>query len=83
MLPVVLVTAMNVPELNISFAAMLISSTFDIMGVIIPYAAGHTPIYYGSGYIDGKDWWGLGFIFGAIYLGIFLLVGVPWNLTRI
>ena len=83
MLPVVLVTAMNVPELNMSFAAILLSSTLGIMGVITPYAAGHTPIYYGSGYIKGKDWWVLGFIFGAIYLGIFLLVGVPWNLTRI
>jgi Sodium:sulfate symporter transmembrane region len=49
----------------------------------IKNAAGHTPIYYGSGYIDGKDWWVLGFICGAIYFGIFLLVGVPWNLTRI
>ena len=64
----VLVTAMNVPGLNISFAAMLLSSTLGIMGVITPYAAGHTPIYYGSGYIKGKDWWILGFPVGGLTL---------------
>jgi L-tartrate/succinate antiporter len=80
MLPVMLVTAMNVPGLNISLVAMLLCSTLGIMGIITPYGAGHNPIYYGSGYIKGKDWWVLGFIFGAIYLGVFVLVGLPWNL---
>jgi L-tartrate/succinate antiporter len=82
MLPVMLVTAMNVPGLNISLMAMLLCSTLGIMGVITPYGAGHTPIYYGSGYIKGKDWWVLGLIFGVIYLGVFLLVGLPWNFAR-
>jgi L-tartrate/succinate antiporter len=80
MLPVMLVTAMNVPGLNISVVAILLCSMIGIMGIITPYGAGHNPIYYGSGYIKGKDWWVLGLIFGAIYLGVFLLVGLPWNL---
>jgi L-tartrate/succinate antiporter len=36
-----------------------------------------------SGFSDGTvDWWLFGLIFGAIYLGVFLLVGLPWNLAR-
>jgi len=48
------------------------------MGVITPYATGPSPIYYGSGYISRGAYWTLGLVFGAIYLGVLLLVGVPY-----
>ena len=83
MLPVMLAAAMAVPGLNIPLTAMLLCSTLGIMGVITPYGTGPSPIYYGSGYIKGKDFWLLGLVFGLVYLGVFLLVGVPWNLARV
>ena len=49
------------------------------MGILTPYATGHMPIYYGSGYIKGKDFWVYGAILGFIFL-IYILVGVPWVL---
>jgi L-tartrate/succinate antiporter len=50
------------------------------MGIITPFAAGQSPVYYGSGYLPSGDYWRLGAIFGAIFLAAFLLIGVPWVL---
>ena len=44
------------------------------------YATGPAPIYYGSGYIPGRDFWVYGFILGMLYLLAYLLIGVPWLL---
>lgn len=82
LLPVMLATAMAVPGLNIGLAAMVLCGTLGIMGILTPYGTGPSPIYYGSGYIKGKEFWVLGFVFGAIYLGVYLLVGFPWMLMR-
>ncbi|GFK93403.1 Citrate carrier [Fundidesulfovibrio magnetotacticus] len=82
MLPVMLAAAMAVPGLNIPLASMMLCSTLGIMGVITPYGTGPSPIYYGSGYIKGREFWMLGLVFGLVYLGVFLLVGFPWNLAR-
>ncbi|MBI4803623.1 MAG: anion permease [Desulfovibrio sp.] len=83
MLPVMLAAAMAVPGLNIPLVSMLLCSTLGIMGIITPYGTGPSPIYYGSGYIKGKEFWVLGLVFGMVYLGVFLLVGFPWNLARV
>jgi L-tartrate/succinate antiporter len=34
-------------------------------------------VYFGSGYIPRRDFWRLGLIFGLIFLGVLLGVGVP------
>ncbi|MFP5238367.1 MAG: DASS family sodium-coupled anion symporter, partial [Acidobacteriota bacterium] len=82
MLPVMLAAAMNVPGLDIRLVSILLCGTLGIMGVITPYGTGPSPIYYGSGYVKGKDFWILGLVFGLVYLGAFLLIGFPWNLAR-
>ncbi|WP_243312464.1 anion permease [Fundidesulfovibrio agrisoli] len=82
MLPVMLAAAMNVPGLDIRLVSILLCGTLGIMGVITPYGTGPSPIYYGSGYVKGKDFWILGLVFGIVYLGAFLLIGFPWNLAR-
>ncbi len=82
MLPVMLAAAMSVPNMNVPLMSMLLCSTRGILGVITPYGTGPSPIYYGSGYIKGRDFWILGAVFGLVYLGAFLLIGFPWNLAR-
>jgi di/tricarboxylate transporter len=53
------------------------------MGILTPYGTGPSPIWYGSRYIKPAHFWLLGAAFGAIFLAVFLLVGVPWiNLIR-
>jgi len=44
----------------------------------IAASTGPSPIYYGSGYISRGAYWALGLVFGAIFLGVLLLVGVPY-----
>jgi L-tartrate/succinate antiporter len=78
LLPVFLATAMAVPGMPIKLLAMLFCYTLGLMGILTPYATGPSPIYYGSGYVAPKDFWTLGFIFGLIFLVVFLIVGVPY-----
>jgi len=78
LLPVLLTAAIAVPEMPVKLISLLFCYTLGLMGIISPYATGPGPIYYGSGYISRKEFWTLGLIFGAIYLGVLLLVGVPY-----
>ena len=78
LLPVFLTTAAVIPGVNIKLLAMLLCVSLGIMGIITPYATGPSPIYYGSGFISRKDFWLQGFIFGVIFLGALVIIGVPY-----
>lgn len=78
LLPVFVAAAMVVPGMPVKIIAMMFCFSLGIMGVISPYAAGQSPIYFGSGYLPSKDFWRLGLIFGAIYLAVLLGVGYPY-----
>jgi len=78
LLPVFLTTAAAIPGINMRIMAMLLCLSLGLMGIITPYATGPSPIYYGSGYIGRKDFWVQGFLFGAIFLGALILIGVPY-----
>jgi L-tartrate/succinate antiporter len=80
LLPTMLAVAAAIPGMNVTAAALALSMTLGIMGIITPYATGPGPIYGGSGYLPAQDFWRLGSIFGAISLIVFLCVGVPWLL---
>ncbi|CAM3505543.1 DASS family sodium-coupled anion symporter [Parendozoicomonas haliclonae] len=56
--------------------AYLLVGTMGVMGIITPYATGPSPVWYGSGYISQSAWWGLGAIFGGIYLGGLVILGL-------
>ena len=77
MMPVMLAVGMSVPEMPIKEFALLLAMTHGIMGVITPYATGPAPVYYGAGYIPGKDFWRLGFIFGVIFIVALLGISAP------
>lgn len=48
------------------------------MGVLTPFATGPSPVYYGSGYLPAKDYWGLEAIFGVLFIATMLIIAVPW-----
>ncbi len=77
-LPVMLAVGSAIPGINMPQFAMMLSGTLGIMGILTPYATGPSPVYYGSGYLPAKDYWRLGAIFGVIFIGAYLLIGVPW-----
>jgi L-tartrate/succinate antiporter len=77
-LPAMLAAGLAVPGMPIQPFALLLGYSLGIMGVITPYATGPAPVYFASGFIPRRDFWRLGLIYGAIYLGALLLLGVPW-----
>ncbi|HEX9187885.1 MAG TPA: DASS family sodium-coupled anion symporter, partial [Vicinamibacteria bacterium] len=77
-LPVVLATGLAVPGLPVKAFALLLLYSLGLMGVLSPYATGPAPVYYGSGYVSRRAFWGLGLAFGAIYLAVLLGVGIPY-----
>ena len=79
-LPVMLASAAAIPGLHLKVFAMILCYSLGIMGVITPYASGPAPVYYGSGFISRRDFWVLGFLFGAIFLIFLLLTCVPFLL---
>jgi len=36
------------------------------------------PIYYGSGFIDKRDFWKFGLIFGVVYFAGLIGIVLPW-----
>ncbi len=81
LLPLFLVVAVNVPGLSAKGWALALAYTFGMMGILTPYATGPSRIY-GCGYISPAEFWILGFVVGAMFLGTYLLIGVPWLVWR-
>jgi len=78
LMPIFLLAVVSVPGVAAKPAALLLAYSLGLMGVLNPYATGPAPIWYGSGYIATKDFWKLGAILGAIYLGTLLALGIPY-----
>jgi len=78
LLPVILLTGAAIPGIPLKEFALLLCMELGIMGAITPFADAASPIYANSGYLPAKDYWRLGTIFGAIFLTVFLSIGVPW-----
>lgn len=78
MLPVMLTVGSTIPGMPMEAFALLLSLTLGIMGILTPYGAGPSPVYFGSGYLPAGDYWRLGAIFGVIYIVVFLLISVPF-----
>jgi L-tartrate/succinate antiporter len=80
-LPVILLAGALVPGVDVRIFAMLLCYSLGIMGVITPYATGPGPVYFGSGYVNRKDFWRLGLIFGLIFLAALMGIGTPYLLA--
>jgi L-tartrate/succinate antiporter len=77
MFPIMLGVGLALPGLPANELVMALALTTGIMGVISPYATGPAPVYYNSGYIRPAEFWGLGFVLGAIFLAALLFIGIP------
>ncbi|MEM3703166.1 MAG: DASS family sodium-coupled anion symporter [Candidatus Bathyarchaeia archaeon] len=80
LLPVFLAVAIKIPGISTTTWALLLSYTLGLMGILTPYATGPSPIYYGSGYIKGRDFWLYGLILGIIFFIAYIAIGIPWLL---
>ncbi len=74
LMPVFLaIAAPLVPADMLGPLALMLAGSLGLMGIITPYATGPSPIWYGAGFITQARWWGLGAIFGAIYMAAILV----------
>jgi di/tricarboxylate transporter len=63
--------------------AGLLAYSLGLMGILTPYATGPAPVYYASGYIRKRDFWWFGFVMGSIFLACYLMIGLPWLISRV
>ncbi len=59
-------------------AALLLCFLSNLYASLTHYGDGAAPIYYGSGYIELKPWWTVGFAISLANLVIWLGLGLPW-----
>jgi L-tartrate/succinate antiporter len=78
MLPVMLATALAVPNMDIRVFGMLLIGSIGMMSMLTPYAGGPSGIYYNSRYVTPKEFWTLGAIFGVIYFTVYLGIFMIW-----
>jgi L-tartrate/succinate antiporter len=76
--PVFLTVALKLPGLSPKGWALMLAYPLGLIGILTPYATGPSPIYYGSGYIKGRDFWIYGAILGGIYFLALMAIGIPW-----
>lgn len=73
-----LLTGKEIPGMNITLLTYLLLYSVGLMGIITPYGAGPSPIWYGFGYIPSKTFWLLGAVFGLIFMMALIFIGIPW-----
>lgn len=78
LLPLMIAVVSQMHGINVFAFSLLLCGTQGIMGVITPYATGPSPVYYGSGYIRSSEYWRLGFVFGLIYIFVYIIIEYPW-----
>jgi L-tartrate/succinate antiporter len=79
-LPVVLAAGAAIPGIPVKAFALALCFSLGLMGVISPYATGPAPVWYGSGFVPRGDFWKLGLGYGLAFLGVLLVIGVPYLL---
>jgi DASS family divalent anion:Na+ symporter len=73
--------AMGVPPLLL---ALMLGFTGSLYGTLTHYAHGPAPVFFGSGYVEIKQWWTIGLIIGLTFLIIWMgLGGLWWKVTGI
>jgi len=61
-----------------SLAILVFAFASSLMGGLTHYGSGPAPLIYGSGYIDIKAWWKIGFILSIVNLIIWMGLGSLW-----
>lgn len=74
-LPVMLAVGAAVPGMQVTRLSLMLVLCGGIMGILTPYAGGPNPVYYGSGYLPTREFWGLGAMFGFIFFAAWLIFG--------
>jgi len=78
LLAVFLGVALTITTISPTRWSLLLAYPLGLMGVLTFYASGQSVIYYASGYISRRDFWVLGFVMGAMFITVYLLLITRW-----
>jgi L-tartrate/succinate antiporter len=78
LLPVFFGVAIKIQVVSPLQWALLLGYSLGLLGILTPYGAGQSAVYFGSGYITRKDFWILGGILGVVYFTVYVIIIVPW-----
>ncbi|WP_374950732.1 anion permease [Mucilaginibacter sp.] len=67
--------AVGVPPVML---AIFLGACPTLMGSLTHYGHGPAPIFFGSTYVDMKDWWKQGFLMSVLFLLVWFIVGGLW-----
>ncbi|MDF2564926.1 MAG: anion permease [Massilibacillus sp.] len=59
-------------------AAMGLAVLSNLMAGLTHYATGAAPIYFGTGFIEQKDWWRIGFMASVVNFVLWIGCGAAW-----
>ena len=59
-------------------SALVLCFFSSLYGCLTHYGDGAAPIFFGSGYIEMKDWWKVGFALSLAHLAIWFGIGLVW-----
>jgi DASS family divalent anion:Na+ symporter len=59
-------------------SALLLCFFSNLNSTLTHYSDGAAPVYYGSGYIDQRSWWRIGFYLSVVHLLVWIGIGLPW-----
>lgn len=58
--------------------AVFLGACATLMGCLTHYGHGPAPIFFGSTYVDMKDWWKHGFFISVMFLAVWFGIGGLW-----
>ena len=59
-------------------AALTLAFASALMGGLTHYGCGSAPVYFGTGYVQLRDWLRVGALCSVLNLTVWLAVGAPW-----
>jgi divalent anion:Na+ symporter, DASS family len=59
-------------------AALYLAAFSSLSGSLTHYSTAPAVIFFGSGYVDTRNWWIMGFLVALLGLGIWFTVGFGW-----
>ncbi|MBO8168735.1 MAG: anion permease [Thermoanaerobacteraceae bacterium] len=59
-------------------AALVLAFFSNLFASTTHYGTGPAPVFFGSGYVPQKTWWGIGFGISLLHIIIWILIGGMW-----
>jgi divalent anion:Na+ symporter, DASS family len=60
------------------FAALIFAFISSLCACLTHFGGGPSPVYYGSGYVEVRQWWTVGFVVSLFFAAVWMGIGPFW-----